>query len=124
VCTAFGGLFFASCSKTNDISGAWKGKITLSETGKSLSDLEIILTQKGKDVSGTMIFTKPMEKLPLSGTVDGGKISLTSPLKKGLSVAINGTLERRGKITGEALLNYDLPQLGKRQDKTQLELTR
>jgi hypothetical protein len=117
-------LLAGGCAKKNDISGTWKGKITLPVTGKSLSDLEFSLTQKGNEVTGTMVFTKPGAKLPLTGTVKKGKVSLSSPLKNGLSVSITGTLDRGGKIRGEAVLDYDTPQLGKRQDKTLLELTR
>jgi hypothetical protein len=112
------------CSRQNDLSGTWKGKITLPQTGKSLTDLEFSLTQKGKDVTGMMIFTKPGAKLPLTGTVTDGKVTLSSPLKNGLSVSINGVLESRRLMRGTAILNYSTPQLGKRQDTTILELTR
>lgn len=120
-------VFFAlagGCSKESGISGTWKGKITLPETGKSLADLEFSLNQKGKDITGTMNFTKPGAKLPLTGTLADGTLSLSSPMKDGLSVAITGKLETRQKISGTAVLNYDTPQLGKRQDKAVLELTR
>jgi CTP:molybdopterin cytidylyltransferase MocA len=117
-------LLAGGCSKKSDISGTWKGKITLPATGKSLSDLEFSLMQKGKEVTGTMVFTKPGAKLPLTGTVTEGKVSLSSPLKNGLAISFSGTLESRRKISGAAILNYDMPQLGKRQDKTTLELTR
>ena len=117
-------LLAGGCSKENAISGSWKGKITLPATGKSLSDLEFSLVQKGKEVTGTMVFTKPGARLPLTGTVTEGKVLLSSPLKNGLAVSITGTLQSRGKINGEAVLDYDAPQLGKRQDKTVLELTR
>ena len=121
---AFGCLWAGGCSKKNDISGHWKGKVTLPTTGKSISELEFSLTQKGKDVSGTMVFTKPGAKLPLTGSVKEGRVSLSSPLKNGLAVSINGTLESQGKIKGEAILDYDTPQLGKKQDKALIELTR
>jgi hypothetical protein len=117
-------LLTAACTSRNDISGTWKGKITLPDTGKSLSDLEFSLTQQGKEVTGTMVFTKPGAKLPLTGTVTDGKVSLSSPMKNGLAVSISGILESRRKISGTAVLDYDAPQLGKRQDRTVLELTR
>ncbi len=119
-----GCLLVGGCTKKDDISGTWKGTITLPATGKSLSDLEVSLTQKGTEVTGTMFFTKPGAKLPLTGSMLDGKVSLSSPLKNGLAVSITGILESRGIIRGEALLDYDTPQLGKRQDKAVLELTR
>jgi hypothetical protein len=121
---AIGFLLAVGCSNKNDITGVWKGNITLPATAKSLSDLEFSLKQNGMEVIGTMIFTKPGAKLPLTGTFKEGKVSLSSPLKNGLAVSINGTLESRTKIRGEAVLDYDTPQLGKRQDKALLELTR
>jgi hypothetical protein len=117
-------LFAGGCSKKNSITGTWKGKITLPSTGKSLTDMEFYLTQKGTEVTGTMIFTKPGATLPLTGTVTDGKVSLSSPLKNGLAISYTGIQKNRGKITGEAVLDYDTPQLGKRQDKTVLELIR
>ena len=119
-----GGLFVAGCSGKNDISGTWKGKITLAATGNSLSDLEFSLKQNGHEVTGTMIFTKPGAKLPLTGTIKKGALSLSSPKKNGLSVVLTGNLDARGQIKGEALLEYDTPQLGKKQDRTVLEMTR
>jgi hypothetical protein len=117
-------LLAAGCSRKNDISGTWKGKITLPATEKSLSDLEFSLMQKNNEVTGFVIFTKPGAKLPLSGTVKDGAVSLSSPLKNGLAVSITGTLMNRSTVNGEAVLNYDTPQLGKRQDKTVLVMTR
>lgn len=121
---ATGCLWVGGCSKKNDISGNWKGKITLPATGKYISELEFSLTQKGKDVTGTMMFTKPGAKLPLTGSVKEGRVLLSSPLKNGLAVSISGTLENQGKIKGDAVLDYDTPQLGKKQDKALIELTR
>jgi hypothetical protein len=119
-----GFLLVEGCTKKNDITGIWKGKITLPATAKSLSDLEFSLMQNGNEVTGTMIFTKPGAKLPLSGTFKEGKLSLSTPLKNGLAVSVTGTMEGREKIRCEAVLDYDTPQLGKRQDKALLELTR
>ena len=119
-----GWLLSVGCSKKNDISGAWKGRIALPETGKVLSDLEFSFKQKGKEIDGIMFFTKPMEKLPLTGSVNNGKISLSSSPKNGLMVSITGVIESHGKITGEALLDYEIPKLGKKQDKARIELTR
>jgi hypothetical protein len=121
---AIGFLSVEGCTKKNDISGVWKGIITLPATAKSLSDLEFSLVQNGQEVTGTMVFTKPGAKLPLTGTFKEGKVSLSSPLKNGLAVSITGAMESRTKIRGEAVLDYDTPQLGKRQDKALLELTR
>ena len=112
------------CSRQNDLSGTWKGKITLPQTGKSISDLEFSLTQKGKEVTGMMIFPKIGAKLPLTGTLADGKVSLSSPSKNGLAISINGVLESRRLMRGNAILIYSTQQLGKRQDNTILELTR
>lgn len=119
LCTAMPG-----CSRKNDLSGKWKGEMTLLTTGKTLSDLEFILEQKGKDITGTLVFLKPGAQLPLTGMVTDGKISLSSPMKDGLAVSITGTQVSERKIQGTALLDYDAPQLGKRQDKVELKLTR
>ena len=117
-------LVLPGCTKKNDLSGTWKGKITLPQTGKSLSDLEFILSQQGNQVTGTMVFTKPGAKLPLSGTVQGGKVTLTSPRKDGLCVAIAGTVKNPGYIRGTAVLTYDTPELAHKQDAAGLEMTR
>lgn len=71
-----------------------------------------------------MIFTKQGGKLPLNGTINDGKITLSSPMKNGLAVSITGVMESRRVIRGAAVLDYNTSQLGKRQDKTILEMTR
>lgn len=124
ILTVFTLVMLPGCSKKNDLSGNWKGKITLPKTGKSLSDLEFSLIQKGQEITGTMTFTKPGAKLPLTGTAAEGKISLSSPMKNGLAVSIEGILENKRTIKGTAVLDYDTPQLGKKQDLTLLELSR
>jgi hypothetical protein len=96
----------------------------VSKTGTILPDLEFSLSQKGQEITGTMIFTKLGVKLPLSGTVTKGKISLSSPMQKGLSISLTGTVQDPKNIKGTAVFDYDTPQLGKRQDQTQFELTR
>ena len=117
-------LLGAGCTRKDDLSGTWKGRITLPATGKSLTDLEFTLVQKGREVTGTMVFTKPGAKLPLAGTVNEGQVSLKSSLKNGLAVSINGAVQTRKKISGTAVLQYDTQQLGKRKDTAQVELTR
>jgi hypothetical protein len=112
------------CTRTNDLSGDWKGKITLPDTGRTLSGLEFSLNQKGQNITGTMIFTKPGAKLPLTGTEAAGKITLSSPMINGLAVSIAGTVENRRSIKGTAVLDYDIPQQGKKQDQALVELTR
>lgn len=112
------------CSKSIDLTGNWKGKVTMSKTGKTLSDLEFSFNQTGREITGTMIFTKLGVKLPLTGTVATGKISLSSPMQKGLTVSFTGTVEDPKSIKGTAVFDYDTPQLGKRQDQALFELTR
>jgi hypothetical protein len=121
---AFLMITMPGCSNNNDIAGAWKGKITLPQTGNSLSDLKFSLTQDGNTVTGLMLFSKPGSKLPLTGTITGVKITLSSPMTNGLSVSINAVRENPKTIKGTALLNYALPQQGKKQDNTLLEMTR
>lgn len=117
-------LCAGGCANRNDISGTWQGQITLAATGKSLSDLKFILKQSGTEVTGTMVFTKPGMSLPLTGTMKNGTLSLSSPLKNGLAVAITAKMSIWGSLKGEALLDYDAPQIGKKQDKTSLKMTR
>lgn len=121
VCLA---LSISGCAKKDEISGTWKGRITLPQTGKSLADLEFILTRQGDKVSGMMIFTKPGSKLPLSGKIEAGKLSLSSPMKNGLAVSISADWQSPKMIKGTAVLDYEIPQQGKKQDTTTLELTR
>ncbi len=117
-------IVMSGCSGKNDLSGSWKGEITLPNTGNSLSDLEFNLVQKGQVITGTLIFTKPGSKLPLNGTVADGKITLSSPMKSGLAISITGVLADRRTIKGTAVLDYDTPQLGKKQDQALVKLTR
>ena len=117
-------LALAGCAKKDDISGTWQGKIILPETGKALSDLKFTLNRKGKEVTGVMIFTKPGSKLPLTGSIVDGKLSLTSPMQNGLAVSISADCESPHLIRGTAVLDYAIPQEGKKQDRTRVELTR
>ena len=117
-------LFLPGCSGKDDLSGDWQGKLTLAETGKSLTGLKFKLVRQGQEVTGMMIFTQPGAKLPLKGTATGAKLSLSSPLLNGLAVTISGTLIDPRTIKGTALLDYNTPQLGRKQDKAQLEMTR
>jgi hypothetical protein len=117
-------LIGTGCAQKDNISGKWNGKLTLPATGKSLKDLEFSIEQKGSAVNGTMTFNKPGSKLPITGTVHEGKVTLTAPMKNGLAISFIGIRESRKRIAGQALLDYDTPQLGKRQDRTMMELTR
>jgi len=112
------------CSHEDDISGTWKGKIVLPKTGKSLTDLEFFLTRKGNEVTGQMLFTKPGLKLPVAGTFADGKLSLSAPMKNGLSVSISAVRESPKMIRGRAVLDYAIPQQGKQQDQALVELSR
>ena len=119
-------VLLSGCSRqSGDIAGRWQGKITLPSTGKSLTDLEVTLTRKENAVSGTMNFTKvPNGLLPVSGTLDGGKLTLKSEKKSGLQVTFTGSVRNPRLISGPAVLDYAVPQLGTKQDQAQLELTR
>jgi hypothetical protein len=117
-------FLLAGCARKNELAGTWQGKITLPQTGKSLSDQRFSLMQKGETVHGTMLFASQGRGLPLTGTFIRGKLVLTSPQKDGLAVSISGTLDGAHRISGSAVLDYDTPQLGKKQDQALLELIR
>lgn len=119
-----GALLAARPAPAIDITGAWTGKITLPATGLSLNGLVINLQQSGTQVKGTMLFPKPHAELHLSGTLSGRKLSLVSPSSRGLAVTINARVRGPGRLSGQALLDYDMPNQDKRQDHTLLEMTR
>jgi len=107
-----------------DLSGAWTGSFTLPATGLALKGLVINLQQAGREVKGTMLMPSPRAEVPLSGTLRGKTLILASPPTRGLTVAIAGRVQRAGRITGTATLDYDLPQQGRKRDRTVLEMTR
>ncbi|MCM0080916.1 hypothetical protein L4X63_04870 [Geomonas sp. Red32] len=113
----------AGCTKSSDLSGEWKGKITLAQTGSTLPDLAFTLRQDREAVTGRMVFTRIGADLPLEGSCKNGKLSLRSPVKNGLSIAIDGDASTRS-IKGVALLNYSSAKIGKKQDRTTIELAR
>jgi hypothetical protein len=110
----------------DDFTGNWHGKITLSETGKSLTDIEVVISRKGASVSGTINFPKvPNGLLPFSGRIDGEQLTFASEEKSGLKVSFVGTMRSPRLIQGTGLLVYRLPALGQsRQDPTAMELYR
>ncbi|GFO54066.1 hypothetical protein GMSM_10730 [Geomonas sp. Red276] len=118
------GLVIATgCTKSSDLSGEWKGKITLAATGSTLPDLAFTLRQDREAVTGKMVFTRIGADLPLEGSCKDGKLSLRSPVKNGLAIAIDAEASNRD-IKGVALLNYSSSKIGKKQDRTTIELTR
>jgi hypothetical protein len=119
-----GTLLAASPAPAIDISGTWTGKITLPATGLSLEELMIKLQQSGTQIKGTLLFPKPHAEVPLTGTLSGRKLSLVSPLTKGLAVTINARVRGFKRVSGQAVLDYDMPNQVKKQDHTLLEMTR
>jgi hypothetical protein len=110
----------------DEFTGHWQGKITLPETGKSLTDIEVFISRKGASVSGTINFAKvPNGSLPFSGRIDGEQLTLASEEKSGLSVTFKGTMRSPRLIQGTGLLVYRLPHFAEsRQDRTAMELYR
>jgi hypothetical protein len=118
-------LLIGGCSSKADLSGKWNGKMTLAETGKSLTDLEFELAQKGQEIAGAMIYTKiDGGRVKLSGTRAGDELKLKSEHKRGISMSFTGTVKSGSRITGTALLFYSDPKLPVRQDTVALELSR
>ena len=99
--------------------------MTLPTTGHSLTDLEVILATKGGKVSGTMNFKKvPNGLLPVKGEISGEKVTFGSDLKSGLKVTFTGTRQNPRIIRGTALLDYNAPRVGTKQDRVEMVLTR
>ena len=74
-------LFLTGCGGGGDdaspanVAGTWSGPFTLTYKGQTASGTTIfVLTQDGKNVSGTMGGTK----IPTSGVVDGNNVALVS----------------------------------------------
>ena len=90
------------CTSKSDITGKWKGTMTLNETGKSLSDLEFDLYQKAGDITGTMIFTKVEGgKVKLTGTRTGDGLKFSTEHQKGLTVHFDGTVNSQFQDSGD-----------------------
>jgi hypothetical protein len=113
------------CSSKADLTGKWGGRMTLPETGKSLSDLEFDLTQKAGEVHGIMNFTKvDGGKVKLNGTRSGDELKFTTEHKRGLTVSFTGTVKSGSRITGSAILAYSDPKVPVKQDSVTLDLTK
>lgn len=107
-----------------DLAGAWTGRITLASTGLSLKGLVITLSQSGRQLEGTMLFPQPRALVQLTGTLSGRRLTLVSPPTKGLTVAISGRIRGSRRVSGTAVLDYGTASQGKRQDRTEFEMTR
>lgn len=115
----------AGCGRSDDIFGHWKAEITLPETGKSLTGLEVVFTGKGRGLSGVINFTKvPGGSLPLSGEFSGNRLCFVSAAEKGLKISFSGSRKSPGLIEGIALLDYKAPQLDKKKDRVRMVLSR
>jgi uncharacterized protein YigE (DUF2233 family) len=120
-------LALSGCSRRSgeELSGRWQGKMTLPETGRSLTDLEVDLTRAGTSVAGTMNFKKvPNGLLPVKGELAGEKLTLNSDFKSGLKVTFSGTRQGPRLIKGTALLDYNAPRVGTKQDRVEMVLSR
>jgi hypothetical protein len=122
------GCFLAvlfSCTGKSDLSGKWAGKMTLAETGKTLSDLEFNLTQKAQTVSGTMVFTKVDGGIvKLNGSRTNDELKFDTEQKRGLTVHFTGVVKSGTLITGTAVLFYSDPKIPVRQENVTMELSR
>jgi len=113
------------CTNRSDVSGVWKGKMTLAETGKSITVLEFDLHQRSQTLVGTMAFTSQVDgNMKLQGTQSNDKVVFTTEHKKGLTVSFTGCLKDRSRIEGTAVLAYSDPKVPVRQDTVTLELTK
>lgn len=122
-----GGLLagLCGCSSKADLTGKWGGRMTLPETGKSLSDLEFELTQKAGEIHGIMNFTKVAgARVKLNGTRSGDELKFTTEHKRGLSVSFTGTVKSGSRINGNAILAYSDPKVPVKQDSVIMDLTR
>jgi hypothetical protein len=118
-------LGLCGCSGKADLTGTWNGKMTLPETGKSLSDLEFDLTQKGGEINGSMNFTKvDGGKVKLRGTRSGDELKFTTEYKRGLTVSFTGNVKSGSRINGNAILAYTDPKVPISQDSVSLELVK
>jgi len=107
-----------------DLSGAWRASLTLPATGLAIEDLVVTLTQSGKQLRGSIYFPKPKTTVALTGAVSGNTLTLSSSVTKGMGVAITAFISDPARITGTALLTYEMPRQGQKQDRTVLEMTR
>ena len=115
----------SGCTSRSDISGAWKGKMTLAETGKSITDLEFEFQQTSKALAGTLAFTAQTDgNMKLKGERNGDEVTFTTEHKKGLTMSFTGRVKDHSRIEGTALLAYSDPKVPVRQDTVMLELTR
>ncbi|MBJ6727220.1 hypothetical protein [Geomesophilobacter sediminis] len=116
-------LLLSVCSQKDAVSGVWVAKITLPETGRSMSGLKMKLAQAGSTVQGVLLFGKE-EGVPLVGTLHDGELKISSPNKDGLAIAIDARIESKQKITGKASLDYRTPKLGNQHDEALIEMSR
>jgi hypothetical protein len=110
------------CSKT-DFSGKYKGKITVQETGRAIENIDFMLNQKGKEISGNMTITQfPGDgQFKLTGLVDKEKIVFNSESKDGFYLNFTGKANEKA-INGDAELTYSGPRIGVKHDKATIEM--
>jgi len=107
-----------------DLSGVWRASLTQPATGLAIEDLVVTLQQSGKNLRGSIFFPTPRTTVALTGAVSGNTLTLGSSTTKGMGVAITAFINDPARISGTALLTYELPRQGQKQDKTVLEMTR
>ena len=111
------------CTKT-DISGRYDGNITVNSTLKSLGNIDFMLSQKGKDISGNMTFkVGPGGQFNITGLVDGNKVKFSTEMKSGLYISFDGVASEK-EINGTADLSYFGTRDGTQHDKATFKLER
>lgn len=108
------------CAKT-DVTGKWQGTLT-KENGRTL-DVGLILAQKETSVTGVLGFTKIGGQIPVSGTAEKGKVSLSSDPQGALYLRFTGDASGQ-TIKGPADVVMRIPNAGTRQEKMQLSITK
>lgn len=115
-------VLIIGCSKKTDVSGIWKGKL-IHTSGNSI-DVDAMLKQKEKDVSGTLTLKRLGGQLKLTGAVSGNTLSFNTEIYNGLYISFVGKIEKM-TIKGKAEVTMQGPNIpgGTDTDEMTLELT-
>lgn len=88
-----GALLTLMTAAPGDIKGKWDGKVTAQQEGGLNADpVLLILDQKDTTVTGT-VGTNESDQQPVSGTVEGNKVSLAGKSANGREYTIELTIE-------------------------------
>lgn len=115
-------LFTLGCTKV-DLSGIWRGKM-IAASGKSIN-VEALLKQNGKDISGNLTIRDVGGQLKLTGSLNGNKLIFNTDINDGLYISFVGTIENE-MIKGNAdvtMHGSNIPG-GKATEAMKIELSR